>query len=587
MKTARLLSFVLATILPSGLAGVDAVHAQSSIPSYYDHLQFNLTSPTARAGAIGGFANPAVYGMMPGTESIFSWSRGDDDLRNWGYFLGGRDLGWGYFLGGRDLGFGLVRSEAPLPGGGKTGVSDMRIGLVDGTRNTTVGFGYGWASGDDKLLGRSDIFQVGTVQRFGRYLSLGISGNFAFDNKDQTGLFDVAVRPIGNDMVTVFADAELPRGISASNAPWSVGAMLEPLPGIQLTGRLFDDDSYAFSVGVSVGALRFTSSPRFTEDGETTNITYESRSGYFEPSVFQDWALKDRAYLDLSLKGKVKYRGFKYFDKDTHPLFRVLTDLDNAKNDSAIRGVALNLSGAKMSHGKAWEIRDKLQSLRDAGKHVVIFVDEVGMTQLHLASVADRVVMDPEGLVLIPGYVLSRTYVRDMLEKIGLGFDEWRFLEYKSAAEALSRRDMSEADRLQRQKLLDDIYATVRRDVATSRGVGEETFDDWVDKEFLIDSRQAVELGMVDKLGRWEDVKEVIAELEGSKKYYFGRKFMAGERIPSREWGENPKIAIVYALGICAMDSGIFARRRCARLRRRRPRHEEMLREKTGHCQPG
>ncbi|MEE9270849.1 MAG: signal peptide peptidase SppA, partial [Candidatus Krumholzibacteria bacterium] len=484
------------------------------------------------------------------TESVFSWSRGEGELNNWGYFLGGRELG-----------FGLVRSEAPLPGGGETGVNDMRIGFVDGTRNTTVGFGYGWSSGDDDLLGRSDIFQAGMVQRFGRYLSLGISGNFALENSDQTGLFDLAVRPIGNDMVTVFADAELPRGISASDAPWSVGAILEPLPGIQLTGRLFDDDSYALSVGISIGALRFTSSPRFTKDGKTTNITYESRSGYFESSVFQNWALKDRAYLNMNLKGTVKYRGFKYFDKDTHPLFRVLTDLENAKNDPAIRGVAVNLSGAKMSRGKAWEIRTKLQHIRDAGKHVVIFVDEVGMTQLHLASVADRIVMDPEGVIVIPGYVLSRTYVRDMLEKMGLGFDEWRFLEYKSAMEAFSRRDMSAADRLQRQKLLNDIYATVRRDVATSRGVGEGTFDDWVDKEFLIDSKRAIELGIVDKLGRWEDVKEVITELEGSRKFYFGRRFLAGERIKSREWGENPKIAIVYALGICAMDSGIHARR--------------------------
>ncbi|MFQ5512552.1 MAG: S49 family peptidase [Candidatus Krumholzibacteriia bacterium] len=553
MRVSRPWLLVFVTFSLMGLATPGIGQVESSIPSYYSHLQFNLTSPTARAAAIGGFANPAVYGMMPGPEAQFSWSDRDNRFRTL--------KEWGLFVGTRRIGFGMVRNEIPLPGGGEAGVNDMRIGFVDGTRNTTVGLGYGWSTGDDELLGRSNVFQAGVVQRVGRHLSIGVSGNFAIEKSNQVGLFDIAVRPIGDERLTVFADAELPKGVAASDVPWSVGTILEPIPGIQLTGRFFDDDSYAFSAGFSFGGLRLSASPRFDKNNNTTNTTYEIRSGYFERSVFDDVVLNDSGYLRMDLKGKVKYRGFRYFDSETHPLFRILRDLENARNDAAIRGVALNLSGARMSHGKAWEIRDKLAEVRAKGKHVVIFADELGMTQYHLASVADRLVMDPEGLIEIPGYVMTRTYLRDLLEKIGLGFDEWRFLEYKSAAETFSRRDMSEADREQRQELLDDIYATVRRDVASSRAVSEDTFDEWVDDEIVLDSRHALELGLVDTLGRWEDVAEVIAGLEGSKKRYFGRRSLAAERIPSRRWGEDKKIAIVYALGVCAMDSGIHARK--------------------------
>jgi protease-4 len=73
------------------------------------------------------------------------------------------------------------------------------------------------------------------------------------------------------------------------------------------------------------------------------------------------------------------------------------------------------------------------------------------MTSYHLASVADKIVLDPEGWIMLYGYSMGRTYLKGTLEKLGLGFDEWRFFKYKSAAEVLSRDSMSDADREQRQ----------------------------------------------------------------------------------------------------------------------------------------
>jgi protease-4 len=156
---------------------------------------------------------------------------------------------------------------------------------------------------------------------------------------------------------------------------------------------------------------------------------------------------------------------------------------------------------------------------------------------------------------------MGRTYMSNLLDKLGLGFDEWRFLKYKSAAEALSRHSMSEADREQRQAIIDGYYDTVRSNVATSRGVSEATFDGWVDEFTLVRPAVAMEAGMVDTLGRWEDVKDVIAELEGSSKTYLGAKSLAGCYFESKRWSEPPRIALVYALGECAMESGIKARR--------------------------
>lgn len=527
-------------------------NTMSSVPSYYSLLQWDLTSPSAYSTSAGGYANPAVYGTMPGGEAQFSWTDVDNDFGSLG--------DWGLFLGGPHIGFGVIRNEIPLGGGQVAGVNDMRIALSGMEHNTSMGMGFGWSTGDNEAVGRSSIFQIGLVHRFGRYVSLGASGDFAFNNGNQQGLFDVGVRPLGTEMVTVFGDMCLPKGVSFQDAPWSAGAMLEPVAGLQLIGRYFEDESYTVSLGFGFGAMGLFGTPRFDQDNDRTNTTYQIRSGYPQQSFFMEAAAKDRYYLDLSLKGPVKYRKYKYFDTGGHTLLDLERDLDHARTDPAIAGVAINLSGMLITRGKAWELREKIVAIRAAGKHVVVYAEELGMTEYHLASAADRIVLDPEGIVLVPGYVMGRTYIKDMLVKLGVGFDEWRFLKYKSAAEAFSRTSMSPADREQRLALIEDFYATTRADVTASRDVSAATFDTWINDDVLLSPKQALDQGLVTELGRWDDVRKVIAELEGSKKRYWPPSMLAQNYYATDLWGENPEIAVVYALGYCGMESGIRAR---------------------------
>ncbi len=519
------------------------------IPSYYTHLRYNLTSPGARATAIGGYANPAVYGMLPGSETWFTWTD-QDNLTNWGLFFGAPHVG-----------FGVVRDEIPLGGGETAGVNDYRLALSGGTKNGSVALGYGWSGGDNDLVGRSRLIQAGMTQRFGRRFSLGAVGSFATDKAYQTGIFDFAVRPFDDQKMTLFADAELPKGVSASDAPWSVGAMFDLGPGLQITGRYFDDESYSFAIGYTLDFLGFTGSPQFDAGDEHMFNIWQARIGYPQRNVLTEYLTTDKTYLEMNLKGQTSYRKFKLFDEDRHVLSELISDLEFAKEDPKVSGVALNLSGAVMSRGMAWEIRQKLAEVRAGGKQVVVFIDNIGLTEYHLASVADKIVLDPEGMIILPGYVMGRTYVKDALEKLGVGFEEWRFLKYKSAAETFSRDSMSDADREQRLDIIEDVYATVKNEIAESRGIDGATFDSWVNETSLFNPKKALEMGLVDTLGRWEDVKVVIQRLEGEKKRYIGRENLAGNEYPSLLWGEDPKIAVVYGLGACAMDEGINARR--------------------------
>jgi protease-4 len=532
----------------------------SNLPSYYSLLDYNLTSPSTWATAVGGFANPGVYQMMSGGEAQFFWTDQNQDIVS-----GWRN--WGLFLGGEHLGFGTVYNRYDNPGGdGQISVTDYRLALSMGNKSASLGTAFGWSGKDGDMIGRTRVIQLGTVQRWSKYTSFGLAGVFSTETRDQSGLFDLGVRPLGTEMLSLFGDLELPRGVSLKDAPWSLGAMVEWPAGLRLIGRYFEDETwnigiaYSFGGAMQTGHLGVSASPRFDKDSKVAYTNWGLRLGYPERGFIGEQFEKDRHYLSMKLKGPVVHTRYRYFDKG-QLLMGILRSLDDAKNDPRVKGVALNLSGVQISHGNAWEIREKLAELRENGKHVVVYFDEAGMTIYYLASVADRVVMDPEGIMLLPGYVLGRTYVAGTLEKLGIGFDEWRFLKYKSAAEVLSRKSMSDADREQRQALADGYYETVRADVCASRGVSPATFDGWVDEEMLVGPAGAEEAGMVDALARWDDIQDVITDLEGKPKGLVSRDHLAGRYYKSQRWGEPPQIAVVYAIGGCSMDSGIHARK--------------------------
>ncbi|NIV93014.1 signal peptide peptidase SppA [candidate division KSB1 bacterium] len=182
------------------------------------------------------------------------------------------------------------------------------------------------------------------------------------------------------------------------------------------------------------------------------------------------------------------------------------------------------------------------------------------MTSYHLASVADKIVLDPQGSILLQGYVLDRTYLKGTLEKLGLGFDEWRFFKYKSANETFSRDSMSEADHKQLQAYVDDWYELTRAEVCSSRFLSQQTFDQLIDEETYFMPEEALESGLVDTLARWSEIDGIVKSTTGTSKKALSANSLLASALPQQNWGELPKVAVVYGLGVCALDEGIKAR---------------------------
>ncbi len=520
--------------------------AQTTFPGFYGLSDLSPASPGALRFGLYGFDNPALLASLRQPDAIVSWTANASDPQ--------RGSRWGLFSAVPSLGFGMVRTHS-------AGVSltDYRLALGFGDRSLAGGIAYGWASGDREAAGRSNSWMLGLLLRPDPHVSVGITGAAATADRSREAALDLAVRPMGTELVTLFGDYALARGTTLREGSWSTGAVLEPLPGVRLTGRYFDSHAFSIGLGFSLGQIGASAQSTFNDDRRRAFNTWTVRLGAHDRTVLQR-LMHNRRYLQMSLYGPVKYQTYRWFD-DGQTLAGILQTIGAARSDPTVAGIAINAAGMSMNRTMIWEIRNALAEFRATGKKVVMYVDRAGIDEYHLASVADRIVMDPSGTLLLQGYRMGRTFLKGTLDKLGIGYDEWRFFTYKSASESFSRESMSPADREQRQKLVDDFYAIAKEEICASGRLTPVRFDSLVNSVLLVSPRAALAQRLVDTLGRWEEARAMVRSLEGEEKSWAGAGTLEEFRRPYDDrWGEPAGIAVIYALGACDMDEGIKAR---------------------------
>jgi protease-4 len=488
------------------LLAANAANAQSPFISYAERGELALAPSGALDIGLYGYANPALLSYVEGVEQGVAWSD-SNSTQSWGLFTAMPRLGFGMINGRRDR--------------------EYRAGLSSGDRDFSLGVSMGWGSVRHVVLGG--------IWRPGPRLSVGGTFTSTFANEEREGAVNLALRPWGDERLTLYADYAR----DDETEFWSTGAVVELVPGLALTGRFFADRALSVGLRIGLGAADFQAQAR----GRTFQ-TYAARFGAQRGNLFRSRA----RYLSLELSGPVQHRRFAFFD-DSQSLLSLIALLERARRDPAIKGLAINASGLRISPALGWELREKLRQIRAGGQRVVVYIDRVDISGYHWVSMADHLVLDPAGAIGLQGYVAGHTYFKGALEKLGIGFDEWRLFPYKSATEVYVRRDMSEGEREQLTTLLDDWYALARRDISAVRELAPEHFDRLVEETAFFLPEEALDAGLVDRLGRWNEIDHAVVEAASYT------------RPADRRWGQRKRIAIVYALGVCAMDTGMGARR--------------------------
>jgi protease-4 len=539
----------------------------------YGNSTLGLTAtPGTQGGSQAGFWNPAAWGAMQEWEASLLWNDHNYNhkrMDNWSLALGTQGIG--FVMRRNDF----LRDTSLTPNHEReTGrVDDYSIGVGGGSPGQFWGLSYGWSRGRTKELKRDNELSVGSIYRPWRYLSIGNSGAVGLRDWDYRLISDIGVRPPLPFRVTVLADAAYGRYDSPTTMQWGCGLEIEPVDGIRIAGKLSkpygDSQEKVFSVscGLVLDGIGFHVIPHYgktpgsTEDTKRLSTSYLIRAGEQAPSLdTRRWFGKEKKVVSVPMKGRLTYQKARWLDSGKIPLLETLDMIEEAKNDPTVGGIAFNLSGMDASREMLWEIREKLKEFKGAGKKVYIYFDRAHMYDYYFASIADYLWMDPMGNLYLPGFVAGRTYWKGFLEKIGIGVDEWRLFAYKSAFEYLSRKNMSDKDREQRLAMISDFVADWRREIGEAREMSPDTLWARVDTTAFFTPQMALAAGLVDTTGRWDDAENFIKKTTGKKPEFIPRDEVEMAIFPDPTWGELPKVAVVYAIGDCDMETGIHGR---------------------------
>jgi len=542
---------IAAMTIAAGAAG-----SRASDPITGDVDQFPVP-PGVAGGSVGAFLNPASWAALYRPEAVFLW----DDRNE----RGGLD-NWGVSVG-KNLGFSALTRTYARYDGIAPRVTDYQIGLAGGDQATQVGVSWRWSGGDTEILDRSSGIGVGIVRRPVPFLSVGATGFLAGAVHPEGGQVDAGVRPFG-DVFTLYGDVT---GGSGVQPRWGGGLEVRPVPGLQLGGMVRqapnpdDGVQFGFRIGVTLDRLHIESGGSYAEGGGDHVAT---RNQIRVAPPFRGMrlarAVRSRQEPDrvvpISLEHRLlTYRRDKWFDNERVAWLDFARYLDEVQAEPSVKGVVFNIAGLRGRPSLIWELRERFLQLRASGKTVTVYADRLSMGMMWLASAADTIWLDPEGHIMLQGVALQRTYMAGLLEKLGLGAEEWRYLTYKSAFETYTRTTMSDADRVQYQRVADVIYETWRDGIAEGRKLAPAAVDGLVNDEGRIRPEAARTAGLVDFVGRWPDLVKNLKAEPGTKI----AKLPPDDRpvqYPDDQWGLPPAVAVVYTLGSCSMDEGIRGR---------------------------
>ncbi|HWZ14841.1 MAG TPA: signal peptide peptidase SppA [Mucilaginibacter sp.] len=235
----------------------------------------------------------------------------------------------------------------------------------------------------------------------------------------------------------------------------------------------------------------------------------------------------------------------------------ILTNIKKAKTDSNIKGIFLDESYMASGEATTEEIRNALVDFKRSGKFIIAYAEIYTQGFYYLASVADKVYVNPKGIFLFKGFNSEVTFLKGALDKLGIEAQIIKVGTYKSAVEPYFLTKMSPANRLQVNSYLGSLYDHFLSGISASRHISKDSLFDIANELKIRLPEDALKYKLVDGL-KYKD--EVLSELKQSvgigQKDDLKNVALAeyNNNIPKTEVNDKKKapknsIAIVYASG--------------------------------------
>lgn len=145
-----------------------------------------------------------------------------------------------------------------------------------------------------------------------------------------------------------------------------------------------------------------------------------------------------------------------------------------AKDDDKISAIYMNVEGIGAGLASVDALRRALQEFKDSGKPIVAYGDGYSQKAYYLSSIADQVLLNPEGTVELLGLASSSLMMKDALDKLGVQMEVFRVGTYKSAVEPYISNQLSAENRQQIQEYLSGLWSSITEGIASARDLTPE-----------------------------------------------------------------------------------------------------------------
>lgn len=244
-------------------------------------------------------------------------------------------------------------------------------------------------------------------------------------------------------------------------------------------------------------------------------------------------------------------------------LDEIIDGINKARDNDNIKGIYIEAGAfAADSYASLQAIRKALIDFKKSGKWIVAYGDSYTQSTYYIASVADKVMLNPHGIIDWHGMASQQFYLKDLMAKFGVKMQLAKVGTYKSAPEMFTADKMSDSNREQITAYINGIWQNVLKDVSASRKISTEKLNQYADSLITFDDPQNyIKYKMVDKLVYTDEVKDVVKEMMKLGKDDDLKKVTISDMANvkgKREGGEA--IAVYYAYGDVVDGSASMSR---------------------------
>ncbi len=442
-------------------------------------------------------------------------------------------------------------------------------------RSFSVGFDYRWFRPQFGDRDKTGTWDMGVMYRPSSFLSVGaairnmsepdvLGDDGCSCGTKTTYVAGLAVRPMGNKL-TLMADAGAERGQDIADATYTAGVEAEMADGVVLRGSIQsypdgDDRGQEFSAGLwfNMRHVGVGGSYKSFEAAEDDILSFGfATSDERQRTLFRGGG----KVAEIEIAGPLSdfKPGWSLFGTPGKSAQAVMSDIRKAGRDESVDCILLNiksLGGTFLGGPSALvqEIRDEVVRVRrEHGVAVVAFLEYgAGTQEYFLATAANKIMVHPvTGIEGLGSYVTVKRYT-GTTEKIGIEWDYISAGKYKSTFHSLGGPPLTDEQRAEIEELEDAIYEELLAAVMDGRGLSRSEAEGACDGKILIPDK-AIDLGLIDSVGTYEDAKAAALELAGGDvpedREDIATVNVSCWRDRDYDWGAQPVIAVVGAYG--------------------------------------